>query len=71
MTFHTDPGTLVRIERGKRGWSQARLAQLAGVSPPTVRDFENGVKKTHARNIVAIASALGIDPADLMEVPVP
>lgn len=48
-----------RAARGLLGWSQAKLAERAGVSRFTVINFENGVRReTSAANVAAIERAL-------------
>lgn len=49
------------IRRRKReGLSQRTLAELAGVSPPTVNAFEQGDTNLRFAGIVAILQALGL-----------
>ena len=47
-----------RAARGWLGWSQAELAARAGVSRPTIVDFERGARVPHGNNLAAIAGAL-------------
>lgn len=47
--------------RGARAmleWSQEKLAEAAGVSRPTVKDFERGARTPHPNNLQAIRAAL-------------
>ncbi|TPI11723.1 helix-turn-helix transcriptional regulator [Mesorhizobium sp. B4-1-1] len=39
------------------GWSQAELADAAGVSRATVVDFERGLRVPHRNNLIAIREA--------------
>nr|WP_255318202.1 helix-turn-helix transcriptional regulator [Gluconacetobacter liquefaciens] len=47
--------------RGARAmleWSQERLAEAAGISRPTVKDFERGARTPHPSNLASIRAAL-------------
>ncbi|WP_231367909.1 helix-turn-helix transcriptional regulator [Acetobacter aceti] len=47
--------------RGARAmleWNQDRLAEAAGVSRPTIKDFERGARTPHPNNLAAIRAAL-------------
>ncbi len=59
----------LRRIRESRKLSQARLAELAGVSQPTVSKLENGDMNATLDKIVAIAGALGVEPQELFELP--
>lgn len=55
------------LERARRDWSQEDLARKAGVSPATVAKVEKGRGGTRARTLYKIATALGVDAAELYE----
>jgi ribosome-binding protein aMBF1 (putative translation factor) len=57
------------LERAARDWSQAELAERAGVSPSTVALAETGGTKTSPRTLYRIARALGLDPIELLRLP--
>ena len=57
------------LERAARDWSQAELAERAGVSPSTVALAETGGTKTSARTLYRIARALELDPIELLRLP--
>jgi transcriptional regulator with XRE-family HTH domain len=57
----------VIVERARRDWSQEDLAREAGVSPTTVAKLETGRRATRARTLYKIATALGVDAAELYE----
>ncbi|WP_280953094.1 helix-turn-helix transcriptional regulator [Mesorhizobium sp. WSM3864] len=46
-----------RGARAMLGWSQAELADAAGVSRATVVDFERGLRVPHRNNLIAIREA--------------
>lgn len=52
----------VKEARNERGWSQARLAEEAGVSENTVMKLEHGERATQPAKVRAILDALGIEP---------
>lgn len=58
-------GLAVQRLRRRRGWSQARLARVAGVSVTTVRGLEQGDRATRLTVLVGIAAALEV-PAGLL-----
>lgn len=47
-----------RAARALVNWTQPQLADAAGVSPSTLRDFESGKRTPIANNLNAIRSAL-------------
>lgn len=49
----------IKAAREKKGLSQKQLAQLLGVSQPTVSDWESGRKNPTLENLSKIADALG------------
>ncbi len=54
--------------RHRRPWTQKELAEAAGVSIGTVRGIEHGYYKTvRPRVIRAIAAALDVQPAEVVE----
>lgn len=60
--------TRLRLARGRRGFTIAALAGRAGVSATAITDLELGrVKRPRIQTVVALADALGIDPADLVD----
>lgn len=54
----------VREARKNRGWSQARLANEAGVAENTVLQLEKGTRQTQPDKLRSILDALGITPAE-------
>jgi len=54
-------GTEVRNARKSKGWTNAQLAEAAGVAPNTVSAIENG-KTVRAGNLRAVLDALEIEP---------
>ncbi len=64
---HSAPvdGQRLRVARVRKGWSVAKLAQVAGVSASSVRNAEKGhlLRWTTAG---ALAAAVGLDIADLL-----
>jgi transcriptional regulator with XRE-family HTH domain len=58
------------IIRERRMWTQARLADEAGVSPTTVSGIESGrISRPHFGTLRKLARALGVEPEELLSVP--
>lgn len=51
--------------RKAKGFSQAELADLAGVEQPTISKLERGNQSVTLRTIKAVADALGVPVSDL------
>ncbi|MDZ5646377.1 helix-turn-helix transcriptional regulator [Nitrospirillum sp. BR 11828] len=49
-----------RAARGMLDWSQEKLADAAGVSLSTIRDFEKGRRTPMPQNLSAIRTALEV-----------
>jgi transcriptional regulator with XRE-family HTH domain len=63
-------GRRVVAIRERRMWTQARLAEEAGVSPTTVSGLESGrISRPHFGTLRKLAGALGVDPGDLVPQP--
>lgn len=53
--------------REARMWTQAQLAEGAGISPTTISGIENGrVSRPHFGTLRKLARALGIEPEELV-----
>jgi transcriptional regulator with XRE-family HTH domain len=66
MERGTTGKNLVAI-RARRMWTQARLAEEAGVSPTTVSGIESGrISRPHFGTLRKLARALGVEPEDLI-----
>lgn len=57
---------VLRRKRFEAGLSQARLAEIAGLSPQMISALECGESGASAESLAAIAGALGCRVADLM-----
>jgi transcriptional regulator with XRE-family HTH domain len=63
-----DIGERVENIRRLRMWTQARLAQKAGVSPTTVSGIETGkTGRPHFGTLGKLARALGVAPEELLD----
>jgi transcriptional regulator with XRE-family HTH domain len=63
-----DIGERVENARRLRMWTQARLAQEAGVSPTTVSGIETGkIGRPHFGTLGKLARALGVAPEELID----
>ncbi len=57
--------TYLRTIREQRGLSQDALAELSGLHPRTIQEFEQGQSKTSAVNVARIVKALHASPEDV------
>ncbi|MCL2127265.1 MAG: helix-turn-helix transcriptional regulator [Treponema sp.] len=53
--------------RERRGWSQEKLAEKAGVSRNAISDIENGDKFARAKTLVNIARAFETEVYELLK----
>jgi transcriptional regulator with XRE-family HTH domain len=51
----------LRQLRRLRGWTQAQLAEAAGVTRVTIQKLERGVREPRPSTMVAVARALGVE----------
>jgi HTH-type transcriptional regulator/antitoxin HipB len=54
-------GEVLRAARVARGWTQARLAEAAGLQQHHVSNVENGLKDVKLTTLIALAVALNLD----------
>lgn len=47
-----------RLARSRLGWSPEQLAMAAGLSPPTVVQFEAAVRQPRSGTVIALRKAL-------------
>lgn len=59
-------GNLIAL-RKKRGWSQAKLAEIIGVEQPTVQRWESGKRLPDLESLDRLAKALGVTPGSLLD----
>src|ERR687894_2068585 len=60
-------GKRLVVIRERRMWTQARLAEEAGVSPTTVSGIESGrISRPHFGTLRKLARALGVEPEELV-----
>ena len=71
---HNHKKTKIRIEFGKKvrkyrlnqGFSQEKLAEIAGLHPTYIGSVERGERNIALENIIVISRALGCSSKDLM-----
>jgi transcriptional regulator with XRE-family HTH domain len=56
---------VLRELRGRKGWSQERLAREAGVTTGTINKAERGLHTPTIMTQYKIARALGVEPSDI------
>lgn len=60
-------GQRLRKFRDDRGWTQAELAERAGVSKPYVSELESGAgRRPSGQILLKLADALGVTVADIL-----
>ena len=60
-------GSRIRELRTRRGLLQRELAEMAGVTESAVRNYELGLRTPRSQHLEALARALGVDPAALVD----
>jgi transcriptional regulator with XRE-family HTH domain len=60
-------GWLIWGHRLRRGWTQAELAEMIGVSQSTVGDWERGAQTPSRQRLRALAKALRITQQELRQ----
>lgn len=58
----------LRAARKRLGVSQARLAELAGLSLETVRGYENGRRRPKREHLIAVLTALRVEHSEQHEI---
>lgn len=61
-------GELIRRRRTELGWGQTELAARLGVTQPQVSRWERGQHGPRARQLIALARLLDLEPEDLVVV---
>lgn len=57
---------VLRMKRGERGIRQEDLAKAAGMSRPSLANIESGRQRVYLDDVFKFASALNIDPKELL-----
>ena len=60
-------GVRVRQQRELNEWTQAQLAEKAGVSISFIGHIERGEKKSSVETVVALCNAMAISPSVLLQ----
>lgn len=64
--FAAEFGARVRARRTQLGWTQEQLAEGVGLHFTYVGSVERGERNISLKNIIRLASALGVDPGSLV-----
>lgn len=59
-------GEVIRILRGKKGWTQDELARRSKISATNLSMLENDRLEIGKRRTIALANAFGVHPAVIM-----
>lgn len=59
-------GSIVRTERTKKGWTQAELADRAGLDTDTIGLYERGRRQPLIETVVKLEIALKLAPGSLV-----
>jgi transcriptional regulator with XRE-family HTH domain len=63
----TNIGERIRSARGKKGWSQYKLAKEAGVQPSTISQIESGARQKPSIDVLQkVAGALSLTVSQLL-----
>ena len=54
-------GEIIQSRRKSRGIVQVDLAEIAGISPRTLRDIENGTANPELETLLRICKVLGME----------
>jgi len=65
--FAKELGARIAAHRREQGLSQTRLGEMVGQSQQVIADYETGRRRVPACNAAAIADALGIAAAALLD----
>jgi transcriptional regulator with XRE-family HTH domain len=65
--FYEALGRAIKVLRAERGLSRRELAARSEVSYPYLSEIENGKKRPSSKALVAVATALGLRPSQLLE----
>lgn len=57
----------MRARREGLGWSQERLAEVAGLHRTYIGSIERGERNVALLNIIRLAEALGVRPGSLLD----
>ena len=60
-------GDFIRAIRKGRGLTQKELGERLGLSPQSIAQWENGLRKPKRESIEKIAAALGVDAIELLD----
>lgn len=63
-------GARLRAMRTERGWSRGRLAARIDASLPTIAGYERGQHTPPPPVLRRLADALGVDPRELLSMPI-
>ncbi|MGI9501536.1 MAG: helix-turn-helix domain-containing protein [Geminicoccaceae bacterium] len=69
QAFHSEFGAAVYQRREGAGMSQDELANLIGMTRPSVCNIERGRQRVYVHKAVMIAQALGVEFEDLLPEP--
>lgn len=61
-------GCNIVIHRQRRGWTQARLAELAQISHPFLLHIERGTRGASLETVEVLAQALEVDVSELFAI---
>lgn len=65
--IRTRLGAEIRAARARRGYSQAELADLSGISRSAILRFESGERSIDIVRLFALAEALRVSPGSLLD----
>ena len=66
MSETVTPGSILRIRRENKGWTQAELSQRSGIAIPNISLMEAGKRSIGIRSAKKLADSLGCNIADFI-----
>lgn len=66
MIDYIEIGKRIREFRRQKGWTQAKLAELASVEPSNISHIERAATKLSLPTLIQIANALEVTPDELV-----
>lgn len=64
--IYSDIANRLRAQRDRIGWTQARLADAAGLPRSAIANIEGGRQRIAVHHLLRISAAIGVAPSELL-----